>query len=102
MEKIYFKNDKEIVEKLKEMGVFTKTKTEKDLHKLNYKNMVNKEITSSNCEVIAYNKKTIDENCINKYYENLAIKVKGKIFNINIDYFKDMQKKSFGMENKDE
>ena len=44
MEKICFNNNDEIVDKLKEIGIFTKTKTSKDLENIKYKEIGNGEI----------------------------------------------------------
>lgn len=99
MEKICFNNNDEIVDKLKEIGIFTKTKTSKDLGNIKYKEISNGEIIIHKCEIIGFNRKQTNNGCIDAYYENLIIKSKEKTFNINIDYFKEMQTKRFGIEN---
>ncbi|MDT8718197.1 hypothetical protein IAI10_16140 [Clostridium sp. 19966] len=91
MERFIFNNDGEIVAKLKELGIFTKTKTAKDLKKLKFKKKINNKTVEFNCKIVSYNRKKTNNNCLNEYYENLSIEVENKVFDINIDYFKDIQ-----------
>lgn len=99
MEYIEFKTDEETLEKLKEIGILTKTKTIADISKILYKRVnSDKSIESFTCKVIGYSHKENPKNCINSIYENLRIEVDNRTIDINIDYLKDMQKKSWGAE----
>lgn len=96
---IEFKSDLETLDKLKSVGLLTKTKTISSLNKIVYKKIEDdKTITSHPCEVIGFSWKNNPTNCINKMYENLRVNVDGKEFDINIDFLRDMQKKSWGAE----
>lgn len=97
MNRVKFKDDIEALEKLKEIGFFTKTKTVSSLSKIVYKEFDSQEnIISHSCKVLGFNWKYTPEGCINKIYQNLTVEVEDKIFDINIEYLKDMQKKSWG------
>ncbi|MBQ8998148.1 MAG: hypothetical protein IJ086_05565 [Clostridium sp.] len=97
MNRVRFKDDTEALEKLKDLGIISKTKTIDALSKVIYKKIdSNDNIQSCYCNVIGFNWKDTPEKSINKIYENLTIEVDGRIFDINIDYLKDMQKKSWG------
>lgn len=97
MNKVKFEDDIEALEKLKDLGIISKTKTVDALFKIVYK-----EIDSDNnvitypCKVLGFNWKSNPEKCINRIYENLTVEVEGDVFNINTEYLKDMQKKSWG------
>ena len=98
MNEIKFENDEDKLEKLKEINIIAKTKSLKALSEIVYKSIdKNGQVISKQCEIISYNWKETNKDCINKIYENLTIKVENKIFDINIDYLKDMQKKSWGI-----
>lgn len=97
MNEVKFKNDEDVLEKLKEMNIIAKTKPLSALSQVVYKSIdENGQVISRQCEIIGYNWKETNKSCINKIYENLTVKVDDKIFNINADYLKDMQKKSWG------
>lgn len=93
MQDVLFKTDEEALEKLKEIGILSKTKEIKDLSEIIYKEKDDKnEIKSYKCEVLGYSWKKNSPECINKIYENLIVKSNNKTFHINIDHLKDMQK----------
>lgn len=97
MNRVNFENEEELLEKLKKIDFLTKTKTIKALSQIVYKNIdSNGNIISTPCKIISYNWKENPEKCINKIYENLTIEVLNDTFDINIEYLKDMQKKSWG------
>ena len=103
MNRVKFKDDSEALEKLKDLGIISKTKTVDALSKIVYKEInSNNHIISYPCKVLGFNWKDTPEKCINKLYENLAVEVKDRVFDINIDYLKDMQKKSWGVSELDE
>lgn len=97
MTQVLFKNNGECLEKLKELGILSKTKEISDLSTILFKkvNSDNK-IKSFSCKVIGFNYKENPDNCINKTYDNLIVEVDNSIFNINPEYLKDMQSKSWG------
>lgn len=97
MNEVKFENKEEALEKLKEMNIIAKTKSLSALSQILYKSIdENGQVISKECEIIGYNWKETNKDCINKIYENLTIKVNNKVFDINADYLKDMQKKSWG------
>ena len=95
---IEFKNDLEALDKLKSVGLLTKTKTLSSLNQILYKQINDGNIKTYTCKVVGFNYKENPSNCINQTYENLKIKVNDNEFDINIDFLKDMQKKSWGNE----
>ena len=97
MNRVTFEDDLKALEKLKDLGIISKTKTIDSLSKIVYKEIdSNNDIMSYPCKVLGFNWKDTPEKCINKIYENLTVEVKDMVFDINIDYLKDMQKKSWG------
>lgn len=97
MNRVKFEDDIIALEKLKDLGIISKTKTVDALSKILYKEIDdNDNIISYSCKVLGFNWKDVNEKCINKIYENLTIEVQDRVFDINIDYLKDMQKKSWG------
>lgn len=95
MERVCFNKDEEILEKLKEYGVLTKTKKIEHLKELRYKTIKDNKELVLECEILAFNWKRTKLNCINPTYENLTIKIEDREFEINIEFFKQMQKKDF-------
>ena len=96
MQDVLFKTDEETLEKLKEVGILSKTKEASDLSKIVYKELDDKnEMQTYKCEILGYSWKETPPGSINKIYENLIVKSNNKVFHINIDYLKEMQKKNF-------
>lgn len=97
MNEVKFENEEEALKKLKEMNIIAKTKSSSALSQIVYKSIdKDGQVISKQCEILGYNWKETNKDCINKIYENLTIKVDDNIFDINTDYLKDMQKKSWG------
>ena len=97
MNEVKFENEEDALEKLKEMNIIAKTKSLNALSQVLYKSIdENGQVISKQCKIVGYNWKETNKDCINRIYENLTIKVDDKVFDINIDYLKDMQKKSWG------
>lgn len=93
---VFFESNEDVLDKLKEVGVISKSKGVESLLNLVYKEVnVNNCIVEHCCTVKGYSYCETPKGSINDVYENLIIEVRGRVFNINIDYFKDMQKKSF-------
>lgn len=97
MTQVLFKNDGECLAKLKELGILSKTKEISDLSTILYKKVkLDNKVESFSCKVIGFNYKENPDNCINKVYENLIVEADNSTFNINPEYLKDMQSKSWG------
>lgn len=93
MQDVFFKTNEEALEKLKEVGILSKTKEVSDLSEIIYREKDNQnKMKSYKCEILGYSWKETPPECINKIYENLIVKSNNKIFYINIDHLKDMQK----------
>lgn len=100
MKKIIFNNDYEVLTKLKEVQLMSKTKEISNLSEIIYKSIDDYgNVKKYNCKILGYNFKNTTDNSINKVYENLTIQVQNRIFDINIDYLKDMQKSSWNNKN---
>lgn len=98
MTEVLFQNNEEVLDKLKLLGILSKTKTINDLSTITYKKLLsNNNVDSIPCTILGSNYKENPDTCINKSYENLIIKVNDDIFNINPEYLKDMQAKSWGL-----
>lgn len=97
MTKVLFKDNEETLSKLKTLGILSKTKAISDLSNIVYKKINDTdEVETFSCKVLGFNFKENPKDCINKTYENLIIEVNNDTFDINIDYLKDMQLKSWG------
>ena len=89
-----FTNDDEVLIKLKSLDILSKTKTVDSLSTLVYKSIdLLGNMSTYHCKVIGFSSKVLPSNCLNKTYENLIIECNDEVININIDYFKEMQKK---------
>lgn len=96
---VKFEDDLEALEKLKVIGLFTKTKTVAALNQIVYKDIEDNNVRTYPCKVLGYSWKDTPSKSINSIYENLRINANDREFDINLDFLKDMQKKSWGTEN---
>jgi len=102
MDMIYFEEENVKLEKLKEWKILS-PKAE-IIKKFVYKS---EDGITTECEIIGYKTKTTNPKCINEIYENLVIEFYtntdvATIKDINIEYFKSMQRKNFKFNEEEE
>lgn len=99
MELTYFKDDQECLEKLIELKIVSKTSKLTKLDDLKYKQIDSQKVIEYKCKVLGFASKYTSPQCHDSIYQNLLVSADNRTFNINIDHFTSMQKKSFGINN---